>query len=104
MRIKNPEKIKNTLYVRMYGPTQTKTPTIFRTMKSPSKTMRNMDYLVLVTVFSTVVDKNGVAIRCGKTADFIDAEGVLNQGEIISTYNEDLFDKFVVGLQIAPRA
>jgi hypothetical protein len=88
----------------MYGPTQTKTPTIFRTMKSPSKTMINMENLVLVTVFSTVVDKNGVAIRCGKTADFIDAEGVLNQGEIISTYNEDLFDKFVVGLQIAPRA
>jgi hypothetical protein len=91
-------------YFRVYGPTQTKTPTIFRTMKSPSKTIRNMQNLVLVTVFSTVVDKNGVAIRCGKTADYIDDLGVLHQGEIISTYNEDLFDKFVVGLQIAPRA
>ena len=88
----------------MYGPTQTKTPTIFRTMKSPSKTIRNMEYLVLATVFKTLVDKNGIAMRCGKTADYIDAAGVLHQGEIITTYSEDCFDKFVVGLQIAPRA
>ena len=63
-----------------------------------------MENLVLVTVFPTQTDKNGVAIRCGKTADYIDASGVMHQGDIISTYNEDLFDKFVVGLEIAPKA
>ena len=90
--------------LRMYGPTQTKTPTIFRTMKSPSKTYINMENLVLATVFSTVVDKNGQSMRCGKTADYIDGAGVLHQGEIITTYSEHCFDDFIVGLQIAPRA
>ena len=92
------------VYFRVYGPTQTKTPTIFRTMKSPSKTYIIMENLVLATVFKTVVDKNGQAMRCGKTADYIDGAGVLQQGEIITTYSEHCFDDFIVGLQIAPRA
>lgn len=63
-----------------------------------------MENLVLATVFNTVVDKNGAAMRCGKTADYIDAAGVLHQGQIITTYSEHCFDEFIVGLQIAPQA
>lgn len=92
------------VYFRVYGPTQTKTPTIFRTMKSPSKTYIEMENLILATVFSTVVDKNGQAMRCGKTADYIDGAGVMHLGAIITTYTEALFDKFIVGLEIAHSA
>ena len=92
------------VYFRMYGPTQTKTPTIFRTMKSPSKTYINMENLVLAIVFPREMDKNGTPMRCGKTADYIDGNGVFQPGDVITTYSEHCFDKFIVGLQIAPRA
>ena len=63
-----------------------------------------MENLVLAIVFNTTIDKNGQAMRCGKTADYFDSAGVFQRGIPITTYTEACFDKFVVGLEIATLA
>tara|TARA_R110000765_G_scaffold11477_2_gene36229 strand:- start:45 stop:230 length:186 start_codon:yes stop_codon:yes gene_type:complete len=60
-----------------------------------------METVDLVFVFPTQVDKHGNAMRCGKTADYIDASGTIVLGKVVSTYTESIFDAFVVGAKIA---
>ena len=45
-----------------------------------------METVDLVFVFPTQVDKHGNAMRCGKTADYIDASGTIVLGKVVSTY------------------
>ena len=59
-----------------------------------------MEKLTLATVFSTVIDKNGVAMRCGKTADYRDASGAIHFGKTVTTYTESIFEYFVVGCEV----
>jgi len=63
-----------------------------------------MENLVLAIVFPTQIDKNGAAMRCGKTSDYYDSNDVFQRGITITTYTEACFEKFVVGLEIAPQA
>ena len=73
---------------------------MFRTMKSPSNTYINMDKTKLAIVFPTQVDKNGTAMRCGKTADYRDASGAIHFGVVVTTYTEELFEYFVEGCEV----
>jgi len=47
------------------------------------------------------VNRHGVECRIGITTDYIDETGVFRKGQLVYTENPDLFDKFVVGLEVA---
>ena len=54
----------------------------------------------LVYVADLMKDKNGNQMLWGRTDEYIDDKGVFHQGKLVTCYNADLFDRFVVGLVI----
>ena len=48
-----------------------------------------------------VEDKKGRTMLWGRTSEYIDDAGVFHSGKLVTCYNEDLFDRFVVGLEVA---
>ena len=55
----------------------------------------------LVRILDKQVNRHGVECRIGVTDDYIDEAGVFHQGKLVYTENPDLFDKFVIGLEVA---
>ena len=45
-------------------------------------------------------DKNGTMMMYGRTAEYKDAAGVFNKGALVTCYNPELWDEFVVGLKV----
>lgn len=45
-------------------------------------------------------DKNGVDMMYGRTSEYIDDAGVFHKGALVTCYNADLFERFVVGLEV----
>lgn len=48
-----------------------------------------------------MVDKNGDTMLYGRTSEYIDDAGVFHKGALVTCYNKDLFEQFVVGLEVA---
>ena len=45
-------------------------------------------------------DKNGTMMMYGRTAEYIDQAGVFQKGALVTCYNPELWDQFVVGLKV----
>lgn len=45
-------------------------------------------------------DKHGVLLMWGRTSEYIDPAGVFQKGALVTCYNPDLWDRFVVGLKV----
>ena len=55
----------------------------------------------IVKILEKTVNRHGVECRIGITADYIDETGVFRKGQLVYTENPDLFEKFVIGLEVA---
>lgn len=56
---------------------------------------------LVYVIDAPIADKNGNTMMWGRTSEFIDDAGVFHSGKLVTCYNEDLFDRFVVGLEVA---
>ena len=45
-------------------------------------------------------DKNGNPLKFGFTEEYVDEQGTIVTGTILSIRNTELFDKFVVGVKV----
>lgn len=54
----------------------------------------------LIYVSNLGQDKNGVDMMWGRTSEYIDSAGVFHAGALVTCYNSELWDRFVVGLEV----
>jgi len=59
-----------------------------------------MNKATLVFVSAEIKDKNGVALKYGRTEEYIE-DGVFHKGVLVTCYNTKLWKQFVAGLEIA---